>query len=265
MARAPGDATVGVREMTDVPRWRSAAALWALAGMLGCAGNDPPVDTRRSGSDAGPGSSLDAGREVDGGVRAVDASGGAVDAGMRAVDAGAGAADAGMRAVDAGARCGDGVCSASETCASCASDCGACPPMCGDGACNGSETCASCASDCGACPPPCGELGPGDGIATGESVTSCDGRFTLVMQGDGNLVLYQGATALWSTDTYGTAGDRAIMQTDGNFVLYAGGTALWASDTYGNPGAHLAVQDDGNTVVYASGGTALWSTGTCCR
>jgi hypothetical protein len=55
--------------------------------------------------------------------------------------------------------CGDGVCSEGETCETCVSDCGACPPVpptCGNGACEAGETCQSCASDCGACPPTCG-------------------------------------------------------------------------------------------------------------
>ncbi|WP_437278450.1 hypothetical protein WME90_45770 [Sorangium sp. So ce375] len=48
--------------------------------------------------------------------------------------------------------CGDGACDpASESCSSCARDCGACP-ACGDGACAGSEDCGSCAEDCGPCP-----------------------------------------------------------------------------------------------------------------
>jgi hypothetical protein len=53
--------------------------------------------------------------------------------------------------------CGDATCNGSETCTSCAQDCGACPPpppapACGDAACNGGETCSTCAPDCGACP-----------------------------------------------------------------------------------------------------------------
>jgi len=49
--------------------------------------------------------------------------------------------------------CGDGSCDGSETCSSCASDCGSCSGggSCGDGSCTGSETCTSCSSDCGAC------------------------------------------------------------------------------------------------------------------
>lgn len=50
--------------------------------------------------------------------------------------------------------CGDGTCGGGEGCATCAMDCGACPPVCENGACEPGETCLSCATDCGACPPP---------------------------------------------------------------------------------------------------------------
>lgn len=53
--------------------------------------------------------------------------------------------------------CGDGSCNGGETCSSCSSDCGVCPPTtyCGDGVCNGGETCSSCSTDCGTCNDPC--------------------------------------------------------------------------------------------------------------
>ena len=56
------------------------------------------------------------------------------------------------------AGCGDGTCdtSAGESCASCVADCGACAPSCGNGACDGAETCSSCPGDCGACMTACG-------------------------------------------------------------------------------------------------------------
>ena len=111
-------------------------------------------------------------------------------------------------------------------------------------------------------------LNPGDNLAVGGAITSLDGRFTLVLQADGNLVLYQaGGVARWATGT-GTASRKppdwqAIMQTDGNFVLYwhRGGSPAepaWATATDGHPGAYLAVQDDGNVVIYGPGGP-LWS------
>ncbi|MBX7099281.1 MAG: hypothetical protein K1X89_16330 [Myxococcaceae bacterium] len=111
--------------------------------------------------------------------------------------------------------------------------------------------------------PPCGQLAVGAVLAAGQAAHSCDGRFTFAMQGDGNLVLYLGSTALWSSRTNGSGADHAVMQGDGNLVVYtANGTAKWSSGTWGHGGAWLAVQNDGNVVVYAPGGRALWSTGT---
>lgn len=115
-------------------------------------------------------------------------------------------------------------------------------------------------------PPPtgCGTLGPNQALETNESRTSCDGRFTFVMQGDGNLVLYQaGVGAIWSTQTFG-AGHRLVMQGDGNLVMYRGGTPVWHTGTNGNPNSGLVVQNDGNVVVYRGAG-AIWHTHTCCR
>jgi putative Ig domain-containing protein/carbohydrate binding protein with CBM6 domain/glycosyl hydrolase family 95 len=109
----------------------------------------------------------------------------------------------------------------------------------------------------------CGELAANQELTANQSLASCNGDYTLIMQGDGNLVLYQGSTALWASNTAGTAADEAIMQGDGNFVVYtSSGTALWASGTAGNSGAYLDVQNDGNVVIYSASGTALWSTGT---
>jgi lysozyme len=110
----------------------------------------------------------------------------------------------------------------------------------------------------------CGGLAPGQGLVAGESLSSCDGRFSLSMQTDGNLVLYRnGAGAVWSSHTYGSDGYAAILQGDGNFVLYgAHSNPLWASVTSGHAGATLALQADGNLVVYGPGGKALWASNT---
>jgi hypothetical protein len=108
-------------------------------------------------------------------------------------------------------------------------------------------------------PTPCGLLASSQTLEPGQSVTSCDGQYTFVVQAsDGNVVEYQGSTALWNSRTEGHAGDRIVMQGDGNLVVYAGSKALWASGTYGHPGAYFAVQDDGNIVVY-DGSKPLWA------
>jgi hypothetical protein len=109
---------------------------------------------------------------------------------------------------------------------------------------------------------------------------------TLVMQQDGNVVLYTRTDVpIWYTNTGGDCcGHEGLgtmfnlyitMQTDGNLVLYRvvlgldrGPSPMWSSNTAGNPGAWLAVQDDGNLVVYRAGSTtqtannALWTSGT---
>ena len=119
-------------------------------------------------------------------------------------------------------------------------------------------------SNCGdSTPVACGTLTANHQLNAGQSLASCNGDYSLDVQGDGNLVLYKSGAALWSSGTAGTSASEAVMQGDGNFVLYnSSGTAEWSSKTNGNNGASLAVQNDGNVVIYSATGTALWSTGT---
>jgi hypothetical protein len=104
-------------------------------------------------------------------------------------------------------------------------------------------------------------------LCVGKELTSPSFHdYSLVMQSDGNLVLYSRRfnpiRALWSSGTAGHQGAYAVMQSDGNFVVYSStGTALWNSGTAGHPGSYLALQDDGNVVVY-SGSKALWNSHT---
>jgi hypothetical protein len=95
-----------------------------------------------------------------------------------------------------------------------------------------------------------------------DSVTSTDGRYLLLYQSDGNLVLYdEGGAGLWSTGTEGTGPGTATMQGDGNLVVYdRDRNPVWASGTDGFANARLIIQDDGNGVIYESSGIAVWST-----
>ena len=87
-----------------------------------------------------------------------------------------------------------------------------------------------------------------------------------MLQTDGNLVLYDGQTAIWATGTSGQTVSQAAMQADGNLVLVGpGGAVVWEARTGGHPGGRLVLQDDGNAVVYAIDGRPLWSTGTAER
>jgi hypothetical protein len=112
----------------------------------------------------------------------------------------------------------------------------------------------------------CGMLWPDERLGHGDARQSCDGRFTLIMQHDGNLVLYQGSEPLWHAGTHDSGATAAVMQSDGNLVVYDdAGTAMWASGTSGYDWSAALVQDDGNLVIYSSDGKALWGTDTCCR
>ncbi|WP_181442251.1 ricin-type beta-trefoil lectin domain protein [Streptomyces tateyamensis] len=109
-------------------------------------------------------------------------------------------------------------------------------------------------------------------LHAGDSAYSANTR--LIMQGDGNLVLYSLKTgqALWSTNTWGNPGAYATMQTDGNLVVYkadpafttpgAAANSLWSSGTPNNPGATAKVQDDCNFVVYNTAGAPVWNSVT---
>jgi hypothetical protein len=119
-------------------------------------------------------------------------------------------------------------------------------------------------------PTACGALTAGQGLTQGKSLVSCDGRFTLTMQGDGNLVLSQaGVGPIWSTGTTSGPIVALQMQGDGNLVIvdYTSGTGVpkWSSNTGGNPGASFLVQNDGNLVVYNASQVPIWASNTCCR
>lgn len=95
-----------------------------------------------------------------------------------------------------------------------------------------------------------------------QSLRSPDLRMTFSVQSDGNLLVYFGSAVLWSAGTYGSQALFLVMQGDGNLVLYgAGYIPVWASGTSGNPGAILVMQSDGNLVIY-QGSTPIWFTGT---
>ena len=97
-----------------------------------------------------------------------------------------------------------------------------------------------------------------------DRLVSTDGRFTAIMQNDGNFVVYQaGVGAIWASGTNGNWGARLVMQGDGNLVIYrTNGTAAWATMTFGS-GHVLVMQNDGNLVMYGAG--ARWASNTCCR
>ncbi|MER5405930.1 protein kinase [Streptomyces sp. NPDC002769] len=87
-------------------------------------------------------------------------------------------------------------------------------------------------------------------------------RSKLIMQTDGNLVLYdESGKARWASRTQGP-GNTAVFQEDGNLVVYsAQAKPVWASNSQGANGATLKVLEDGNMVI-ATDDRIAWQTGT---
>lgn len=107
-------------------------------------------------------------------------------------------------------------------------------------------------------------LYPGETLLPGQMITSPNGKHVLILQTDGNLVLYADRKAVWAAHLRGT---RFVMQTDGNAVLYLdapGATPtplsfpVWWTKTTAK-GSRLVVQDDGNMVVYHDRSDPTWS------
>ena len=97
----------------------------------------------------------------------------------------------------------------------------------------------------------------------GQSIDTADRRYKLLLQTDGNLVLYSPNRATWATGTDGKQVSFLAMQLDGNLVLYdKSGRPLWYSGTAGRGSLRLVVQQDGNLVLYDHINRPFWHTVT---
>ncbi|MGV9557480.1 mannose-binding protein [Streptomyces sp. NPDC003522] len=85
-------------------------------------------------------------------------------------------------------------------------------------------------------------------------------RIRMVMQTDGNLVVYnEQGKPLWASMTFGQ-NHRAIFQTDGNLVIHNGADRpIWASRSHGHDNAQLVLRADAKVVIVHNGGV-VWST-----
>jgi len=104
-------------------------------------------------------------------------------------------------------------------------------------------------------------LSSGQVLAVEATIYSTDRRHSFKFQSDGNLVLYDNSSAIWSSGTSGIGiGGHVVMQSDGNLVLYSNGNApLWHTATHGNYGAYLLIQD--GAFMYTASGSLLKALG----
>lgn len=118
-------------------------------------------------------------------------------------------------------------------------------------------------------------ISSGGYLQPGHSIVSANGRYSLVMQSDGNLVDYSTPSRVvqWESGTSGYFNAYVVMQADGNLVIYPPGrtapapgqptSALWQAGTLGHPGASSELLNSGILVVRSPGsGGVLWATPT---
>lgn len=99
----------------------------------------------------------------------------------------------------------------------------------------------------------------GQTLNKGQKIVTPSGRFQLVMQTDGNLVMYRPDGSVRYRMGNGA---YAVMQMDGNFVHYkADGNAVFNTGTNTGTANLLHIQEDGNLVVYTPSYTPLWNLG----
>jgi thioredoxin 1 len=115
-------------------------------------------------------------------------------------------------------------------------------------------------------------LATGAYLATNDYLVSANGLYFVVMQGDGNLVIYHGSDPahqgafVWNSGVAPGRGQYfVIMQGDGNLVVYHGSDPahqegfVWNSGKAPGAGGYVAtMQNDGNLAV-TTATTVLWS------
>lgn len=97
----------------------------------------------------------------------------------------------------------------------------------------------------------------------GQRIETPNRSYKMILQPDGNLVLYSPNRAIWATGTDGRQVSYLALQPDGNLVLYdINSQPLWNSQTAGRGPSSLIMQDDGNLVLYDGLGRPIWNTNT---
>jgi alpha-tubulin suppressor-like RCC1 family protein len=119
-------------------------------------------------------------------------------------------------------------------------------------------------------------LKAGETLTAGKWLTSANGRFILRMQReDGHLCVYrfengQQGEFVWGTGKHGFDDSKLVMQTDGNLVVYDGKDVFqWGSDTHpdldvkfkdtNNKPVKLVLEDDGSLNLYTASGDVVWT------
>ena len=137
---------------------------------------------------------------------------------------------------------------------------------------NTPELCAAglnCRWNGKACNRPSAGLGTpfkvGDGLSNvGTGTTQfANCNFSAIMGADGNFVVYQGSTPIWSTKTAGKGGTNLLFQVDGNLAMYpaSGTAAVWNSSTANRGAIGVLLSTSGTLAIVDANGMAVWTSG----
>ena len=111
-------------------------------------------------------------------------------------------------------------------------------------------------------------LNSGETLSKGEFLASANGSFKLIMQKDGNLVLYDMfKKAIWSSKTNKKGGVKLLVRDDGILTVYKKDKShAWSSgkkkDAKPKGMFKLTMQENGNLVLHDSEGKLIWSSKT---
>lgn len=103
------------------------------------------------------------------------------------------------------------------------------------------------------------KINVGECLSAGRELKN--GDYRLIMQEDGNLVLYKSGSSIWRTHSHRSSADRFCLQ-DNQWALCKGQQTVVLFWQKLNTISYAKLQNDGNFVAYSSGDTALWSTDT---
>jgi parallel beta-helix repeat protein len=90
-------------------------------------------------------------------------------------------------------------------------------------------------------------------LGANDYLKSPNGQYRLLMQTDGNLVIYNASnTAVWNSQTWGMPAQYATLTQGGNLVVYGSSHIYWSSNV--NPGVgpayYASLLDDGTLAIY---------------
>ena len=98
-------------------------------------------------------------------------------------------------------------------------------------------------------------------LPSNHELISLNGKYRLVMEDDGNLVIFEAVKPIWKTHSHRSDADRFCLQ-DNQWTLCRGRQTIVLYCQQMDQIAYAILQDDGNFVAYSAAGVAVWSTDT---